>query len=177
MLREGTSSLQAVAPSPFPLLYRILRNACRPILDRAFSLSVEGAEHLPAGGPFILAANHHNYLDGVVLAVAVPQKIAFPEGPFSLEGRLVQGQPGVALIALRAGVPVVPVGLLGTYEALAERRWHLPRPYPLTVRFGRTLSFARIRREARIPRALRQEVTRRIMGEIAHLLLGAGGTG
>ena len=225
MLREGTSSLQAVAPSPFPLLYRILRNACRPILDRAFSLSVEGAEHLPAGGPFILAANHHNYLDGVVLAVTVPQKIAFlvmpsvyratplhppfyrhvgsipinlerpdpgaikrtlrvledggvigifPEGPFSLEGRLVQGQPGVALIALRAGVPVVPVGLLGTYEALAERRWHLPRPYPLTVRFGRPLSFARIRREARIPRTLRQEVTRRIMGEIAHLLLGAG---
>lgn len=225
MLREGASSLQAVAPPPFPVLYRILRGACRPILNRAFSLSVEGAEHLPAGGPFILAANHHNYLDGVVLAVAVPRKIAFlvmpsvyratplhppfyrhvgsipinlerpdpgaikrtlrvledggvigifPEGPFSLEGRLVQGQPGVALIALRAGVPVVPASLLGTYEALAERRWHLPRPYPLTVRFGRPLSFARIRREARIPRALRQEVTRRIMGEIAHLLLDAG---
>jgi 1-acyl-sn-glycerol-3-phosphate acyltransferase len=225
MMREGASSLQAVTPPPFPALYRILRGACRPILNRAFSLSVEGAEHLPASGPFILAANHHNYLDGVVLAVAVPQKIAFlvmpsvyratplhppfyrhvgsipisldrpdpgaikrtlrvlenggvvgifPEGPFSLEGRLVQGQLGVALIALRAGVPVVPAGLLGTYEALAERRWHLPRPYPLTVRFGRPLSFAGVRREARIPRALRQEVTRRIMAEIAHLLLDAG---
>ena len=31
----------------------------------------------PQAGPFILAANHHNYLDGVVLGVAVPRPIAF----------------------------------------------------------------------------------------------------
>ena len=211
-------------PEPFPVLYRLLRGACRPILNSAFNLRVEGALHLPRSGPFILAANHHNYLDGVILGVAVPRRIAFlvmpsvyratplhppfyrhvgsipislerpdpraikrtlkvlldggvigifPEGPFSLEGRLVQGQPGVALIALRAGVPVVPAGILGTYEALVDRRWHLPRPYPLTVRFGTPLVFTRVRSEVRIPRTLRQEVTRRIMGDIAGLLLDA----
>lgn len=235
MLREdGSAHLHAVprkqaaatirSRESFPFLYGFLRTGCRPILNWAFGLHVKGAEHLPAGGPFILAANHHNYLDGVVLGVTVPRKIAFlvmpgvygatplhppfyrhvgsipislerpdpgaikrtlkvledggvigifPEGPFSLEGRLVQGQPGVALIALRAGVPVVPVGIRGTYEALLGRGWHLPRPHPLTIRFGRPLSFARFRQEAGIPRALRQEVTRRIMGEIAHLLLDA----
>ncbi len=210
---------------PFPLLYRLLRGVSRPILAAGFNLSVEGSEHLPATGPFILAANHHNYLDGVVLGVAVPRKIAFlvmpsvyratplhppfyrhvgsipinlerpdpgaikrtlrvlgeggvlgifPEGPFSLEGRLVRGQPGVALIALRAGVPVIPVGIRGTYEALAGRRWHVPRPYPLSVRFGRPTYFGKALPGVRIPRALREEVTRRIMGEISRLLLEAG---
>jgi hypothetical protein len=68
---------------------------------------------------------------------------------------------------------VVPAGILGTYEALVDRRWHLPRPYPLTVRFGTPLVVTRVRSEVRIPRALRQEVTRRIMGDIAGLLLDA----
>lgn len=212
-------------PEPFPLLYRLLRGFSRPILRAVFDLNIEGSDRLPATGPFILAANHHNYLDGVVLGVAVPRKIAFlvmpsvyratplhppfyrhvgsipinlerpdpgaikrtlrllevggvvgifPEGPFSLEGRLVRGQPGVALIALRSGVPVVPVGIRGTYEALAGRPWHVPRPYPLSVRFGAPLTFARFRREATIPRALREEVTRRIMAEIARVLGQSG---
>src|SRR3970282_1679637 len=51
----------------------------------------------------------------------------FPEGRFSREGRLVRGQPGVAMIALRSGVPVVPAAIEGTYEALAGRRFYMPR--------------------------------------------------
>ncbi|MBI4588512.1 MAG: 1-acyl-sn-glycerol-3-phosphate acyltransferase [Candidatus Rokubacteria bacterium] len=205
----------------FPFLYRLLRDLGGPIFRAVFDLSVEGGQRLPATGSFILAANHHNYLDGVVLGVAVPRKIVFlvmpsvyhatplhppfyrhigsipinlerpdpgaikrtlrvleeggilgifPEGPFSLEGRLVRGQPGVALIALRAGVPVVPVGISGTYEALAGRRWHMPRPHPLTVRFGLPMYFEKVGAEVRIPRALREEGARRIMAEIARLL-------
>ena len=216
---------RARSSESLPPLYRLLRGVSRRVLRSAFDLSVEGAERIPRTGPFILAANHHNYLDGVVLGAAVPRKITFlvmprvyhatplhppffrhvgsipinlerpdpgaikralrvldaggvigifPEGPFSLEGRLVEGQPGVALIGLRAGVPVVPVAIHGTYEALNGRRWHVPRPHPLSVRFGEPLSFARVRREMRIQRALRKEVTRRIMGEIAFLLFDTG---
>ena len=51
-----------------------------------------------------------------------------------------------------------------------NRRWHVPRPHPLTVRFGKPLAFPRAWREVSIPRALRQEATRRIMAEIAGLL-------
>ena len=34
-----------------------------------------------------------------------------------------RGLPGVGLLALRSGVPVVPAGIRGTYEALAGRRF------------------------------------------------------
>ena len=44
---------------------------------RFFGLTVEGLEHLPGSGPCIIAANHHNYLDGVVLGCAVPAPIGF----------------------------------------------------------------------------------------------------
>src|SRR5256886_14956369 len=60
----------------------------------------------------------------------------FPEGPFSVRGRLERGLPGVALLALRSGAPVVPAGITGTYEALAERWGHIPRRSALRVRFG-----------------------------------------
>ena len=59
----------------FPLLYRALRAPVRGALERWFQLSVEGAEHLPGRGPYLVAANHHNYLDGVVLGVSVPVPI------------------------------------------------------------------------------------------------------
>jgi 1-acyl-sn-glycerol-3-phosphate acyltransferase len=92
----------------------------------------------------------------------------FPEGPFSREGMLVPGQPGVAMMALRAGVPVVPAAISGTYEALAGRRFYIPRGRPLTVRFGPPLHFHQSRRRA--SHAEREEITRRIMGHIAALL-------
>src|SRR5437868_8129018 len=61
----------------FPLLYRALRAPLRGALARWFQLSVEGAEHLPDPGPYLVAAIHHNYLDGVVLGVSMPAPIAF----------------------------------------------------------------------------------------------------
>ena len=194
--------------------------SCTPLLRSLFSLRVSGVERLPASGPFILAANHHNYLDGVVLGAAVPRPIAFlvmprvyhasplhppfhrsvgsipvnlerpdpgaikralrvleegrvigifPEGPFSHDGRLVPGQPGVAMIALRSGVPVVPAAIEGTYEALAGRRFYMPRKQPLSVRIGEPMHFGRLRHR-RVTHAEREEITRRIMNEIAALL-------
>jgi len=91
----------------------------------------------------------------------------FPEGPFSVRGRLERGLPGVALLALRAGVPVVPAGILGTYEALTGRRMYVPRRRPLAVRFGTPRRFAVDRSGGR---AARDQVTRRIMDDIAALL-------
>jgi len=97
----------------------------------------------------------------------------FPEGPFSREGRLVPGQPGVAMMALRSGVPVVPAAISGTYEALAGRRFYIPRSHPLAVRFGQPLHFHQTRRR-RATHANREEITRRIMSQIAALLEADG---
>lgn len=44
--------------------------------------------------------------------------LLFPEGARSLDGRLKQLEGGVSLLALKTGVPVVPVYISGTYEAM-----------------------------------------------------------
>lgn len=211
-LRVGSAS------APAPWLYRTLRGPVRAALARWFDFTVQGLAHVPAAGPYIVAANHHNYLDGLVLAAALPAPIGFivmprvyratplhpafhrhigsipialerpdisalraaltrlerggvvgifPEGPFSLNGRLERGQPGVALLALHSAVPVVPAAIRGTFEALHGRRAYVPRRARLGVQFGPPRQFAR---ETVRTRQARLDVTRRIMGDIAALL-------
>lgn len=208
------------APESLPPLYAGLRSVVRPILRRFFDFQVSGLEHIPRSGPFIVAANHANYLDGVVLGAALPRKIVFlvmprvyratplhplfhrhigsipielarpdpgairhtlrvldegsvvgifPEGPLGRAGRLVRFQPGIALVALRSGVPVLPAAITGTFQALAARRWHIPRRAPISVHFGRLLRFGRPGRRPLTAR-VREDVATRIMSEIAGLL-------
>lgn len=62
----------------------------------------------------------------------------FPEGTRQSgddEGALGEAQGGVAFIALRAGVPVVPVGFVGTEKAL-PRGAKLPRFPRVTIKIG-----------------------------------------
>ncbi|WP_246081608.1 lysophospholipid acyltransferase family protein [Nocardioides litoris] len=59
----------------------------------------------------------------------------YPEGTRSRDGRLYRGRTGVAHLALTAGVPVVPVGLVGT-ERLQPVGARLPRVVPVRVAFG-----------------------------------------
>jgi 1-acyl-sn-glycerol-3-phosphate acyltransferase len=220
---RADSSPTTDAPERFPAVYAGLKRVLPPVLRHLFAFRVNGLEHLPARGPYIVAANHANYLDGVVLAAALPRKISFlvmprvyratplhpyfhdhvgsipvslarpdpgairralrvldhggvvgifPEGPFSQHGRLVRGQPGVALVALRSGVPVVPAAISGTFAALAARRFFVPRRVPLSVRFGKPLRFTTPRR--RVTQGLRADVTGWIMEEIAALLAADG---
>ena len=48
------------------------------------------------------------------LSVENRMAIVFPEGTRSKTGGLLRGQPGIALIAISTGVPVVPVALTGS---------------------------------------------------------------
>lgn len=41
----------------------------------------------------------------------------YPEGTRSLDGKLHKGHTGVARLALECGVPVLPVGMIGTFDA------------------------------------------------------------
>lgn len=59
----------------------------------------------------------------------------FPEGGRSDDGRLMPAKPGAVLLALRAGVPLIPAGIVGAFAAYS-RHHRFPRPKPILVRFG-----------------------------------------
>ncbi|HKI18922.1 MAG TPA: lysophospholipid acyltransferase family protein, partial [Isosphaeraceae bacterium] len=62
----------------------------------------------------------------------------FPEGTRSRDGRLGLIKPGIAVLVSRAKVPVVPVGLAGTFEVWPRTRL-LPGPHPIRVHYGRPI--------------------------------------
>ncbi|MFI7589455.1 lysophospholipid acyltransferase family protein [Spongisporangium articulatum] len=66
----------------------------------------------------------------------------YPEGSRSPDGRLYRGKTGVARMALEAGVPVIPVAMVGTYEVQPPGRkfWRLK---PVRVVIGKPLDFSR----------------------------------
>ncbi|MER5303493.1 MULTISPECIES: lysophospholipid acyltransferase family protein [Streptomyces] len=66
----------------------------------------------------------------------------FPEGTRSHDGRLYKGRVGVAAMALRSGVPVIPCAMIGTFEAQPAGR-RVPSVVPITLRFGKPLDFSR----------------------------------
>ena len=93
--------------------------------------------------------------------------VVFPEGSRSLDGRLHTGKRGIALLAAAARVPVVPVGLLGTFAILpAGDRW--PSRGQVEVRFGAPLFPDGAGRAARGGWGLRA-ATDRIMASIQGL--------
>jgi 1-acyl-sn-glycerol-3-phosphate acyltransferase len=99
----------------------------------------------------------------------------FPEGTRSRDGQLRSGRAGAALLAMRAGVPLLPVGLAGTHRIFAGGR-RIPRRSPVTIRIGRPFTVPPLA-DGRLDRAALQEATARIMREVAALLpADQGGT-
>jgi 1-acyl-sn-glycerol-3-phosphate acyltransferase len=62
----------------------------------------------------------------------------YPEGTRSMTGEVMPMQPGVGLIVRRAGVPVVPAAIVGSYEAWPKDQ-KIFRPHPVRVRYGKPL--------------------------------------
>ncbi|WP_309648113.1 lysophospholipid acyltransferase family protein [Nocardioides sp.] len=91
----------------------------------------------------------------------------YPEGTRSRDGRLYRGRTGVAHLALTAGVPVVPVGLIGT-ERLQPVGARFPTLARVTVSFGEPIQVAGRFEGVPLGRA-RREVTDEIMAAIQGL--------
>ncbi len=73
-------------------------------------------------------------LRGVATLKAGMSVFVFPEGSRSPDGRLLPAASGAAFMAIRAGVPVIPLALVGTYELLPIHTYSLrPRPLKLIV--------------------------------------------
>jgi 1-acyl-sn-glycerol-3-phosphate acyltransferase len=91
----------------------------------------------------------------------------YPEGTRSRDGRLYRGRTGVAHLALTAGAPVVPVGLVGT-EKLQPVGSRLPRVVPISISFGPPIAVAGRFDGVPLGRA-RRELTDEIMSAVAEL--------
>ncbi len=77
--------------------------------------------------------------------------VIFPEGSRTADGRLGVMKGGFTLLAKKAGVPIVPVAIVGAYECWPRTRL-MPRPGRIRLEFGRVISAAEV--EALDDRAL-----------------------
>jgi 1-acyl-sn-glycerol-3-phosphate acyltransferase len=85
--------------------------------------------------------------------------VMFPEGTRSRDGTLGRFKTGAAAIALRCGVPLLPVCVEGAYECWPRTRL-LPRPGRVAVAFGKELAPGD---------GTADELTRRLRAEIEEL--------
>ena len=91
----------------------------------------------------------------------------YPEGTRSPDARLYRGKVGVARLALQAGVPVIPVAMIGTdkVQPIGKR---LPNIRRIGMIFGEPLDFSQYREQAE-DRGVQRKVTDEIMFELMRL--------
>lgn len=94
----------------------------------------------------------------------------YPEGTRSPDGYLYRGRTGVARLALASGVPVIPVGLIGT-EKVMPKSAKMPRLFgrvEVVVRIGKPIDFSRYAGKEK-DRFVLRSVTDEIVYEIMQL--------
>lgn len=91
-----------------------------------------------------------------------------PEGTRSRDGMLGPGHRGIAQLALRTGVPVVPVGIIGTGEAQPVGQLLPDFRADITIKFGAPIGLGRWSGARRSAQS-RRELTNEIMDSIAAL--------
>lgn len=115
-----------------------------------------------AGGRAALAA-----FDNAIPVLKAGDLVAvYPEGTRSPDGRLYRGRTGAARLAVAAGVPIIPVGVLGTDKVQPIGQLY-PKPGKgkVTIKFGTPIDVSGRGDDGT---ALR-EITDEVMGEIQKL--------
>lgn len=92
----------------------------------------------------------------------------FPEGGISEDGRLREGQLGVASLLLQSGAPVLTAALVGTHDAL-PRGGGFPKRRPVEVRFSRVVTPDALVHDL-VPREARRVLRDAVMAAIAEQL-------
>lgn len=209
--------------SSSPDLYRILRPVACGLAHVTARVQVEGVEHIPATGPFLLLSNHQSALDPIfvqgwagreihamtkstqfrhrLFRWLIPRLHGFPtrryrvdpqavrvalrrlqegkgvsiyaEGERTWDGRVHSFRRGTVRLALRAGVPIVPCGISGSFDVWP--RWgRRPRRSPVLIRYGPAIQWEphlhRSQREMRLPDAAEEleDAVRNLVDEPAH---------
>lgn len=90
--------------------------------------------------------------------------VIFPEGTRSKTGKVGKGKTGVALIAARAGVPVVPAGIVYNGKLRFRSR--------VTVRYGKPIHLAELSLSSEPTPHELKEIKGKIMRSISDLVEG-----
>ena len=98
--------------------------------------------------------------------------LVFPEGTRSPTGALQEAKDGLAMLAMRTGATIVPIGVNNT-DAVWKKGQKVPRPFPrrtITVRIGEPFAVADVVPPDADRRSAKTLATTAIMGRIAALL-------
>ena len=134
----------------------LFRSKLSGYLSRSFGAFPVQREQLDRGA---LRQAKRVLADGMAL-------VMFPEGSRSKNARLQEAFPGSALIALRNGAPVLPVGITGT-EKFKGVAWLLRRPRVI-VNIGRPFSLSSA--GGKLTKVELTGLTDSIMARVAELL-------
>lgn len=93
--------------------------------------------------------------------------VIHPEGTRTLTGKMQKAKTGVARLALLSKAPVLPIGLIGTFEILPKGKY-FPKFKRATMNIGKPMHFPEYYNK-KINKRILREVTNKIMKEIAKL--------
>lgn len=91
----------------------------------------------------------------------------YPEGTRTLTGELQKAKTGIARLVLAAKVPVLPIGLIGTFGILPKGKY-IPKLKKATMNIGKLITFDEYYNK-KITKSLLRKITDEIMQEIAKL--------
>ena len=89
--------------------------------------------------------------------------LIFPEGTRSADGTLQEFKTGAVLLAIKAGVPIAPLGFNGSYQVLPKGTL-LPRSGEIIIRVGPPISTGQFKAGDK------QRMAMELHGAVAHLL-------
>ncbi|MFJ8363211.1 lysophospholipid acyltransferase family protein [Streptomyces sp. NPDC093984] len=102
--------------------FALIKAVLGPIMRLMFRPQVEGAEHIPADGPVIMAGNHLTFIDSIVLPLVTKRQVFFIGKDEYVTGK---GLKGRLMAWFFTGVGMIPVdrdGASGGVAALMTGR-------------------------------------------------------
>jgi len=93
--------------------------------------------------------------------------LIYPEGTRTLTGKIQKGKTGITRLALVSKVPILPVGLMGTFEILPKGK-NIPKLKKATMNIGKLMYFDKYY-DKKMSKKLLRKITNDVMKEIARL--------
>lgn len=180
---EGGESLQKGEPYIFaanhqsqvdiPVLAGFLReDFCWMAKKELFQIPIFGRAMLATG--FIPVDRGHgrkamqSLIEAAESVAAGSSVIIFPEGTRSKDGQLQEFKSGAMVLAIKAGVPLVPVAVIGTHKILPKGKL-LVQPGEVIIRVGEPIDTKLYGTKEK------QELAQRLKGEVAALMAADSG--